>query len=110
MTVAIQRPDIDAWRDRWESDPAVTYRQIAESAGVTVAALRGYAVRRGWCRSPEVHAEMLRRAAVAGLVARHGDSFLHRGMSPRHAAIPSVWDLGTGRRVTTNRSHTEVYA
>ena len=107
----ITRPDVDAWRDRWESDPAITYRQIAESAGITVATLRGYAGRHGWCRAPDVHAAMLQRAALAGLVARYGDGFLRKGEPPPSAsAIPSVWDLGTGRRVTTDRRHAEVYA
>mgnify|MGYP000140139430 CR=1 FL=1 len=111
MTAVIKRPGIDAWRERWESDPAITYRAVAESSGFTIATVRGYAVRSGWYRSPEVHAAMLKRAATAGLVSRYGNGFLTRGApDPSRIAIPSVWDLGTGRRVTTDRQHEEVYA
>lgn len=111
MTAAIQRPDIDAWRDRWESDPAVTFRLIAESAGVTVSATRGYAVRRGWCRTPEVHREMLRLAAAAGCAARYGKcSAWGPASDVPPSAVASVFDLGSGRRITTNRQHAEVYA
>lgn len=112
MTIAIKRPEIDAWRSRWESDPAITYRVIAESTGVTIATLRGYAVRRGWCRPPEVHAEMLRLASLTGLIARHGNHFLTRASADqlKQSAVSSVFDLGTGRRITTSRNHAEVYA
>jgi hypothetical protein len=55
---------------------------------------------------------MLRLASLTGLIARHGDHFLTRASADqlKRSAVSFVFDLGTGRRVTTGRHHAEVYA
>lgn len=113
MSKPIDRPEVDAWRERWESDPHVSARMIAADTGLAVGIVRGHGARRGWCRTPDVHREMLRIAAAAGCAARYGKGSEETGKPTGDAppsAVASVFDLGAGRRVTTNRNHTEVYA
>ena len=113
MSKLIDRPEVDAWRERWESDPHVSAKMIAADTGLAVGIVRGHGVRRGWCRAPDVHREMLRIAAAAGCAARYSGSSKEASKPASGvllSAVAFVFDLGAGRRVTTDRNHIEVYA
>lgn len=122
---------VNAMRAAFEGDASVTYAAIAEAAGMGLRQIANYARREGWGRSPSVHREAMRRASAIGLKSRHGAarafaaSFVgpprplksqvfappppapDRPM-PANMTVTSIFDLGSGRRVTTNRNHEEI--
>jgi hypothetical protein len=113
-----QTAAIESWRVRYETDPAVTYKQIGAEAGVSEHLVRSYANAAGWCRAPEVHAAMLAAAERAN-AARWAGKPRKSAKENKHReyikpeAYPSIWHLARGVRVSTTRhggQHIEVSA
>lgn len=123
---------VNAMRAAFESDASVTYAAIAEAAGMGLRQIANYARREGWGRSREVRSSARCLASAAGLKVRHraiaqiAADFVGPPKPPRpekveavapntpaqpaqkNMTVASVFDLGSGRRVTTNRNHEEV--
>ena len=104
------RNAVEAWRDRWETDARVTQTQISIETGVPLATVRRQILESCWHRTTAVRGE------AARIAAGHLDKVRYVNQRPKptpiemQSAVSSVFDLGTGRRVTTGRHHAEVYA
>ena len=105
----------EAYRDQYAVDPALTLPKIAALCGVKSASVESYARRMHWERPADVKRAATRLASAQSIKtaseAKRAQAARESALAavPR-AAIPSVWDLATGRRVTTDRRHAEVYA
>ena len=105
----------EAYRDQYAVDPALTLPKIAALCGVKSASVESYARRMHWERPADVKRAATRLASAQSIKtaseAKRAQAARESALAavPR-AAITIVFDLGTGRRVTTSRSHAEVYA
>jgi hypothetical protein len=99
-----QTAAIESWRVRYETDPLVTFVQIAESAGVSPQLARWYANARGWYRPPELHKVALQLASRRGSEARWAGRVTAPHPAHRPPSAPaSVWDWGSMHVVVTSR-------
>lgn len=128
---------VDAMRERYEADPTVTCAQLGELAGLDALQVLNYIRRKGWVRSPEVIRQSRKISGAIGLEVRRRNAAEREALrkiaaslmpatkpvkhkqkrekAPSVAppdtpanAVTSVFDLGSGRRVTTNRNHEEI--
>lgn len=101
-------------RIEWETTP-VTFSELEIRLGSGTGTMRQHAIRNGWERRPDVvveakkiHAQRVRATLLAKV------RYVNQRPKPTpiemQSAVSSVFDLGTGRRVTTCRQHAEVYA
>lgn len=103
---------LNAWRRRYETDPAVTLRKISVDIGMSRHYV-GVIIREyGWHRP-----ESVRQAAkeIYSQLTKERNSM--RGLrlpamppepAPNYAASPSVWAFASASAVTTARPHIEV--
>lgn len=120
---------VNAMRAAFESDASVTYAAIAEAAGMGLRQIANYARREGWSRSREARSAARCLASAAGLKVRHREiaqiaadfvgppkpekTVVVAPKTPdqppqKNMTVASIFDLGSGRRVTTNRNHEEI--
>lgn len=82
MTAAIQRPEIDAWRSRWESDRSVSIRLIADATGTNRGAVSYCMKQNGWSRDPKMIAESIAANALRRKEIKAGKKRGKRASAP----------------------------
>jgi hypothetical protein len=100
---------LQSWRDRYQTDPAVTQRTIAAAVGMSREYV-GTTIRlEGWVRPLSVTLE-------AREIGKHETRLRNFARRPKiypadiFRAVPSIWELARGVAVTTSRPHIEVSA
>lgn len=58
------RPEIEAWRARWESDRSMSVRIISEMTGINRGAINYHMEKAGWSRDPKMIADSIAANAL----------------------------------------------
>lgn len=98
---------IALWRDKWESDPAITFKSIAEEIGCSMPTVANQAKREQW--EPEKGVVEARRKL--GEAKRYAASRAATSMScaaPKAgSAWPSIFHAAAGNTVATGQPGAE---
>ena len=106
MTIAIQRPEIDAWRSRWESDRSMSVRIIAELTGVNRGVINRHMKQNGWSRDPKTIADSI---AANALRRKEHKADKRRGKRASAPHVPRKIERESKPRGRNEYPHIEVY-
>ena len=106
MTIAIQRPEIDAWRSRWESDRSMSVRIIAELTGVNRGVINRHMKQAGWSRDPKMIADSI---AANALRRKEHKADKRRGKRASAPHVPRKIERESKPRGRKEYPHIEVY-
>lgn len=98
---------LQAWQERYQTDPTVTQNTIAEAVGLSREYVGTNIRLLGWNRPLSVTLE-------AREIGRHAERMRSHALRPKltsvdiFRAVPSIWAAGRGIAITTSRPHIEV--
>lgn len=100
------RPEIEAWRARWESDRSVSIRIIAEATGANRGTVAYHMKQSGWSRDPKMIADSI---AANALRRKEHKANKQRGKRASTTHVPRKIERESKPRGRKAYPHIEVY-